>query len=154
MPGKVNPVIAEALIMVCAQVVGLDTANTCGGLGSYFELNLMMPLLAYNALQAAELLTNAINAFTQRCVRGITVNAERCRTLVERSLSLATALAPVIGYEAAVSIAQEAERSDRTVKEVALERQVLPEGELDELLDPARMTRPGLLEFSSEESPS
>ncbi len=142
MPGKVNPVIAEALIMVCAQVVGFDVANTLGGLGGSFELNTMMPLLAHNTLLAAEMLTNATTLFAERCVAGLEVHAARCETLVERNLALATALAPVIGYDRAAEIAKEAGRSDRTVREVARAWGVLPEEELDALLDPQRMTEP------------
>jgi fumarate hydratase class II len=146
MPGKVNPVIAEALIMVCAQVVGLDTANTLGGLGGYFELNLMMPLLAYNLLTATAMLANASRLFADRCVKGIEVNAEACEAAVERGLALATALAPVIGYRRAAEIAKAARRTGRTVREVAAERGVFSPEELDALLDPQRMTEPGLLE--------
>jgi fumarate hydratase class II len=144
MPGKVNPVMAEALIMVAAQVIGHDTAVTLGGLGGYFELNLMMPLIAYNLLRSIEWLANGTHAFTVRCVAGIEANAGRCREMVERSLALATALAPVIGYDSAAEIAKEAHRTGRTVRDVALEWEVLPAEELDLLLDPARMTEPGL----------
>ena len=145
MPGKVNPVMAEALIMVCAQVIGYDAANTLGGLGGYFELNLMMPLLAHNTLSAVELLARAVDAFTLRCVSGIEVNASHCEMLVERNLALATALAPVIGYDRAAEVAKEAERSGRTVRQVACEWKILSEEELDHLLDPMRLTKPGLL---------
>ena len=145
MPGKVNPVMAEALIMVCAQVIGYDAANTLGGLGGYFELNLMMPLLAHNTLSAVELLARAVDAFTLRCVSGIEVNASHCEMLVERNLALATALAPVIGYDRAAEVAKEAERSGRTVRQVASEWKILSEEELDHLLDPMRLTKPGLL---------
>lgn len=145
MPGKVNPVMAEALIMVCAQVIGYDAANTLGGLGGYFELNLMMPLLAHNTLSAVELLARAVDAFTARCVSGIEVNASHCEMLVERNLALATALAPVIGYDRAAEVAKEAERSGRTVRQVAREWKILSEAELDHLLDPMRLTKPGLL---------
>lgn len=147
MPGKVNPVIAEALIMVCAQVVGFDMANTLGGLGGAFELNLMMPLLAHNLLSASEMLANGTRIFAERCVAGIEVDAQRCRESVDRSLALATALAPVIGYDRAAALAKEAQRTGRTIREVALEQEVLPPDELEALLDPARMTEPGLLDL-------
>jgi fumarate hydratase, class II len=146
MPGKVNPVMVEALIMACAQVIGYDAANTLGGLGGYFELNLMMPLLAHNLITGAALLANAVEAFRDRCVRDIAVNAERCEAQVTRGLALATALAPVIGYDRAAEIAKEARRTGRTIKAVACERLDLPDARLDALLDPARMTEPGLLE--------
>jgi fumarate hydratase class II len=145
MPGKVNPVMAEALIMVCAQVIGYDVANTLGGLGGYFELNLMMPLLAHNTLSAVSLLACGTTAFIERCVKGLEVDAARCRASVERNLALATALAPVIGYDRAAQIAKEAHRSGKTVREVALAQGVLSPAELDALLDPLRMTEPGLL---------
>jgi fumarate hydratase class II len=145
MPGKINPVMAEALILVAAQVIGHDAAITQGGLGGYFELNLMMPLLAYDLLYSIEWLANGTRAFTDRCVVGIEANGERCREMVERSLALATALAPVVGYDEAAEIAKQAHRTDRTVREVAEERGVLSPEELDELLDPRRMTDPGLI---------
>ncbi|MBN1580953.1 MAG: class II fumarate hydratase [Anaerolineae bacterium] len=140
MPGKVNPVIAEALIMACAQVIGYDATLTLGGLGGVFELNLMMPLIAHNLLQSIALLSNASQTFTQKCVAGLEADANRCRETVERGLALATALAPRIGYDKAAEIAKEAHRSGRTVREVALEWQVLPAQELNEVLDPAKMT--------------
>jgi len=145
MPGKVNPVIAEALIMVCAQVAGMDVANTLGGLGGVFELNLMMPLLIHNTLSATEMLANATRVFADRCIAGIEVNAERCESLVARNLAVATALAPALGYDLAAEIAKEAERTGCTVHQVALARGVLPESDLVDLLDPCRMTEPGVL---------
>ena len=145
MPGKVNPVIAEALIMVCAQVVGMDAANILGGLGGAFELNLMVPLLAHNTLSATALLANAARNFADRCLAGLEVDAEQCRSLVSRNLALATALAPAIGYDRATEIAKEAQRTGKTVREVALAQQVLPVEQLDALLDPLRMTEPGVM---------
>ncbi len=146
MPGKVNPVMAEALIMVCAQIIGYDVANTLGGLGGYFELNLMMPLLAHNLITGAEMLANAVELFRARCVVGIEVNAARCEADVTRGLALATALAPVVGYERAAEIAKAAQRTGRTILAVAREQLDLPPDRLKALLDPARMTEPGLLE--------
>jgi fumarate hydratase class II len=144
MPGKVNPVMAEALIMVAAQVIGNDAAITQGGLGGYFELNLMMPLLAYNLLRSTEWLGDAVKVFTERCVEGIEVNEARCEELLDRNLSLVTGLAPIIGYDRAAEISKEAYRTGRTIREVALEQEVLPEDALDRALDPHRMTEPGL----------
>ena len=144
MPGKINPVMAEALILVAAQVIGHDAAITLGGLGGYFELNLMMPLLAYDLLRSIRWLGSAVRAFTERCVVGIEVNGERCRDGVERSLALATALAPFLGYDGAAEIAKEAHRTGRTVREIAEDRGVLTAKELDAALDPRRMTEPGL----------
>ena len=143
MPGKVNPVIPEAVIMVCAQVVGFDAAITLGGLGSHFELNLMMPLIAHNALTAIDLLANAARVFTERCVVGLEADVARCEETVERNLALATALAPALGYDKAAEIAKEAQRTGKTVREVALAWGVLPEAMLSTLLDARRMTEPG-----------
>ena len=143
MPGKVNPVMAEALIMAAAQVIGYDAAITLGGLGSYFELNLMMPLIAHNLLTSIELLANASWIFANRCVDGIEADEERIQETVERNLALATALAPTIGYDRAAAIAKEAYESDRTVREVVLAWEILPLEELDAALDPRRMTGGG-----------
>ena len=144
MPGKVNPVMAEALIMVAAQVIGYDAAIIQGGLGSYFELNLMMPLMAHNLLSSIEMMANAVRAFTDRCVVGLIADEARCRETVERSLALATALAPIIGYDVAAEISKEAYRTGRTVREVTVERGVLSPDELDAVLDARKMTEPGL----------
>jgi fumarate hydratase class II len=142
MPGKVNPVIAEATIMACAQVIGNDAAITLGGLGSHFELNLMMPLIAHNLLASIGLLANAARTFTDRCVIGIEADEERCQEIVERSLAMATALAPALGYDKAAEIAKEALKTGRTVREVALARKVLSPEALDAALDPRKMTEP------------
>ena len=144
MPGKVNPVMSEALIMAAAQVIGNDAAITLGGIGGYFELNLMMPLIAHNLLQSIEILASAAGAFVERCVAGIAADEDRCRESVERNLSLATALVPVIGYDRAAEISKEAYRSGSTVREVALEWKVLPTDELERILDPRHMTEPGI----------
>jgi len=144
MPGKVNPVMAEALILVAVQVISHDAAITLGGLGGYFELNLMMPLLAYDLLRSIEWLASGVRAFTDRCVVGIEANEERCRQTVERSLALATALAPIIGYDEAAEIAKEAHQTGRTVHAVTEERGVLSTEELEGVLAPYRMTEPGL----------
>jgi fumarate hydratase class II len=142
MPGKVNPVIPEAVIMACAQVIGYDAAITLGGLGSYFELNLMIPLIAYNTLAAIALLTNAVQALADRCITGLEADANRCRETVERNLTLATVLAPVLGYDKAAEIAKEAQSTGKTVREVAAAWGILPDATLTTLLDPYRMTEP------------
>ena len=143
MPGKVNPVIAESVTMVCAQVIGNDVTVTVGGQAGNFELIVMLPIMAYNLLQSIELLATASNNFAAKCIEGITANKERCQSLIEQSLAMCTALAPEIGYEAAAKLAKEAYRSGKTVREMAKEQKVLPEKRLDELLDPWRMTEPG-----------
>jgi fumarate hydratase class II len=144
MPGKVNPVMAEAPIMVAAQVVGCDAVIALGGMGGNFELNTMVPLMAYNLLAPVEWMTNVICAFTDRCVVGIEADEACCREAAERSLALATALVPVVGYDKAAEVSKEAQRSGRTVREVALEQGVLSPEDLDAILDPYRMTEPGL----------
>jgi fumarate hydratase, class II len=143
MPGKVNPVIAESLIQVVAQVIGNDAAVCQAGQGSHFELNLMLPVAAHNLLQAIELLAAASDNFAERCVKGLRAT-ERGPEMVERGLMLATALAPAIGYDAAAEIAKEAAKGGRSIREVAREKTQLSEQELDRLLDPEKMTEPGL----------
>ncbi len=144
MPGKVNPVIPEAVTMVAAQVMGNHTTITVGGQGSFFELNVMMPIMAYAMLQSIKILTNACRVLTSKCVEGIEANEARCRELLEGNLMLATSLAPAIGYDAAAAIAKEAYARGTTVREVAREKSGLPEEELDRLLDPRPMTEPGI----------
>ncbi len=144
MPGKVNPVIAESLIMVCAQVIGNDAAITLGGLYGNFELNVMMPLIARNLLEQLSLLAAASESFALRLVDGLKVNRARIEAGNEGSLALATSLAPKIGYDRAAEIAKESHRSGRTVREIAREWKVLPEDELERALDLRRQTEPGL----------
>ena len=144
MPGKVNPVIAESVTMVAAQVIGNDVTITVAGQAGNFELLVMLPVMAYNLLQSIELLAQASENLAARCIEGITADEARCRNFIEQSLAMCTALAPEIGYEAAAKIAKEAYRTGKTVREVALIEQVLPEARLNALLDPWRMTEPGL----------
>jgi fumarate hydratase, class II len=144
MPGKVNPVIPEAVLMAAAQVVGNDATITIAGMGGNFELNVMMPVIAYNLLQSIEILAAAARLLADRCVAGIEANRERCAELVERSLAMVTSLVPRIGYDAAAEIAKEAMRTGRTVREICREKRVLPEAELEEALDPWSMTEGGI----------
>jgi fumarate hydratase, class II len=144
MPGKVNPVIPEAVTMVAAQVMGNHTTITAGGIGSWFELNVMMPVMAHALLQSVALLSSASRVLADKCVTGITANEERCRELLEGNLSLATALAPRIGYDAAAAIAKTAFAEGKTARQVATERGVLTEAELDQTLDARAMTEPGI----------
>jgi fumarate hydratase class II len=143
MPGKVNPVIPEALCQVAAQVIGNDATIVLGGLSGNFELNVMMPVMAYNLLHSISLLTKASLVFSKKCVQDLKANEERCREMIEKSLAMVTALSPHIGYDAAARMAREAYESGKTVREVALEKGVLPEKELEKILDPRRMTEPG-----------
>jgi fumarate hydratase, class II len=144
MPGKVNPVMSEMMLMVAAQVVGNDAtiALAGSGLGSSFELNVMMPVMAYNLLQSIELLARAARVFADRCVAGLAANEERCESLVEQSLAMCTSLAPLIGYDQAADIAKESFKTGKTVRQVAMERKILSEAELNKALDPLRMTQP------------
>jgi len=143
MPGKVNPVACESLMMVAAQVVGNDAAITIGGLSGNFELNTFLPLVARELLESIGFLAAAARGFETRCVRGLTADVARCHDIVERNTMLVTALAPRLGHARAAEIALEAARSGRTVREVARDWRVLPDAELDVLLDPRRMTEPG-----------
>ena len=142
MPGKVNPVIAEALIQTCAQVCGNDLTVNLGGQWGYFELNTMMPVMAYNLLQSISLLAAASGNFSDQCVAGL-LATERGPQMVEAGLMLTTALAPAIGYDKAAEIAKEAAKSGRTIAQVAREQTSLSEEELKKLLDPMAMTKPG-----------
>jgi fumarate hydratase, class II len=142
MPGKVNPVIVESLTMAVARVVGNDATIAFAQTGSLLELNVMMPVAAVTFLESTELLAASSRNFAARCIEGLTAT-ERGPALVEQGLMLATALAPEIGYDAAAALAKEALATGRTIRDLATERGVAP-GRLDELLDPARMTEPGL----------
>ena len=142
MPGKVNPVVPESLVQVCAQVIGNDSAITLGGLSGNFELNVMMPLLTYNLLQSIRLMANAVDNFAKACVKGLEADRERCEEMIEQSLALATALTPRIGYDQAARIAKRAYHERKTIREVAEEEGILSKKELDQLLDPRSMLTP------------
>jgi fumarate hydratase class II len=144
MPGKVNPVICESVLQVAARVIGCDATITLCGQAGNFELNVMMPVMAVSLLEAVQLSANVIKIFNDKCIAGIEPNVERCRELVEKSLAMVTSLAPVLGYDAAAKIAKEAFASGKTIRQVAREQKLLPEQQLDSLLDPWRMTSPGL----------
>ncbi|MEO6206445.1 MAG: class II fumarate hydratase [Candidatus Limnocylindrales bacterium] len=142
MPGKVNPVIVESLTMVVARVLGNDTTVAFGQTGSFLELNVMLPVTAVALLESIELLAASAANFSRRAVDGLGAT-ERGPALVEQGLMLATALAPVLGYDAAATLAKDALKSGRTIRELAFERGMTP-ADLDRLLDPASMTEPGL----------
>ncbi|NWG03342.1 MAG: class II fumarate hydratase [Syntrophaceae bacterium] len=142
MPGKVNPVIPESLVQACAQVIGNDSAITLGGLSGNFELNVMMPLIAYNLLQSLRLLANGINNFSKRCIRGLKADRKRCEEMIEKSLALATALTPKIGYEEAARIAKKAYVQNKTIRQVVVEEGILSKSELKDCLDPRSMVTP------------
>ncbi|MDQ7011313.1 MAG: class II fumarate hydratase [Mariprofundaceae bacterium] len=142
MPGKVNPVIAESMAQVCAQVMGNDTAITVGGASGLLDLNVMLPLITRNLLESETLLANACRMFADKCMAGLKPNRERCAEQIEWSMSMVTALAPKIGYERAAEIAKQAVAEGKTVREVCLQQNILPENELDELLDATAMLSP------------
>ena len=134
MPGKVNPVIPEAVLQVAAQVIGNDTAITMGGQGGIFELNVMLPVIAYNLIQSISLLAAASAVFADKCIAGLTANREACAGYIEKSLALVTALVPEIGYDRAAAIAKKAYASGKTIREIAVEEDILPADKIDELL--------------------
>ncbi len=140
MPGKVNPVMAEMLNMVCYQVMGNDAAIAFAVQASQLELNVMKPLIAHNLLFSIEILSNGVDTFSKKCVKGIKADAKRCRELAESTLAIATALNPIIGYAAAAEVSKEAYRTGKTVKEVVIEKGILKKKEADRLLDPMRLT--------------
>jgi fumarate hydratase class II len=140
MPGKVNPVIPEAVAMICAQVIGSDATIAIAAQSGAFQLNTMLPLIAWNLLSSIHLLSGAAEALGSKAIAGLTVSEDRLRELAAKNPILATALAPRIGYDASAAIAQEVVRTGRTVMEVAREKTSLTEPELREILDPAKMT--------------
>jgi fumarate hydratase class II len=140
MPGKINPVICESVTQVCAQVIGNDAAVTLGGLSGHLELNVFIPVIARNLLESIRLLANVSEIFVDRCIDGLEADAERAASLIENSLAMVTVLAPRIGYDAAADIAKECFKSGRTVRELCLEKKVLPAAELEALLDPLSQT--------------
>ena len=144
MPGKVNPVLCEAMMMVCARVMGNHTTLTVCGQHGNLELNVMMPVMAVTLLESIELLAGASNAFVDKCLAGLEANRARCQELLELNPSLATALNSAIGYDLSAKVAKEAAASGRTVREVVLEMKLLDEKTLDALLDVRNMTQPGI----------
>lgn len=139
MPGKVNPTQAEALTMVCVQVMGNDTAVGVAASQGNFELNVYMPVIAYNFLQSVTLLSDSLESFDEKCLKGLTVDKQEMGHLVEQSLMLVTALSPEIGYDKASQIAKKAHDEDLTLKEAAVELNILTEEEYDDSVDPSKM---------------
>lgn len=142
MPGKVNPVMSEMLIMVGAQVMGNDSCISFSGAYGNFELNVMLPVIGHNLLESMEILSTASRVFADRAVKGLEADKERCESLIEQSLAMCTSLAPVIGYDKAAAIAKVAYNTGQTIRQVALEQSGLSEQQIDELLDPASQTQP------------
>jgi aspartate ammonia-lyase len=144
MPGKVNPSIPEMVNQVCFQVFGCDLTILTAAEAGQLELNVMMPVIAWNALHASGILRAAMHALRLRCVDGIVADADRCRELLERSTAVATALSPYIGYAATAEIAKESVRTGRPIREIVIERQLLDAAQLDRILSVEAMTRPGI----------
>ncbi len=144
MPGKVNPVMAEMLNMVCFQAIGCDTTVLLAAQAGQLELNVMMPVVAFNLLHEIEIMKNACAVFADRCVRGIRADADRCQSYAESSISLVTVLNPRIGYAAAAEVAQESIASGQSIRRIVLEKGLLNREELDQLFDLRKMTEPGI----------
>ena len=145
MPGKVNPVMSESMMMVCARVMGNAATVTIGGQHGNFELNVMMPVMTHALLESVDILTTSLDAFRTSCLDGITANRERCRDLLERNPAIATALNRTIGYDLASKVAKKAAREGRSVRDVVTEMGILPDGaDLDSLLNVREMTQPGI----------
>ena len=144
MPGKVNPVIAESVCQVAAQVMGNDLTVLVGGQAGNFELNVMMPVMAHNVLESIRLLSASAENFTDRCISGIQADTVRTGEMIEKSLAMCTALAPELGYDEAAAIAKESFRTGRTVREVAADRGTVSPERLQAILDPHAMTEPGI----------
>ena len=146
MPGKVNPVMAEMVMQVAAQVMGNDAAITWGGANGNFELNVMMPLIAHNLLESIEILASAADVFREKCVDGIEADVERARDLAERNIIVVTALNPYIGYDKGAVAAKEAHATGRNVGDVVIEKGWLTTEQVDNLLDIKRLTEGGVIE--------
>ncbi len=144
MPGKVNPVIPEAVCMVCAQVIGNDATITIAGQSGNFQLNVMLPVVAHNLLQSIEILANAVRLLADTAIRGFEVNTDTINTALERNPILVTALNPVIGYELGAKTAKQAYKEGRSVRDVAKETTGLSDEELERLLDPLELTKGGI----------
>jgi fumarate hydratase class II len=144
MPGKVNPVLAESLTQVCAQVIGNDATVTVAGQSGNFELNVMMPIMAHNILESVEILASSTNTFSRECIEGIEADKIKCESFVEESLAMCTSLAPVLGYDVAASIAKKAFAQNKTVKQVVIEEKILDKKEAAKVLDPKTMIKPSL----------
>jgi fumarate hydratase class II len=145
MPGKVNPVICESVMQVVCRVVGNDAVVTTaglGGIGSLFELNVAMPVMIDAFLESVKLLANVTNVLVDKLLVGLEVNEDRCRELIEQSLMMVTSLAPKIGYEQSAKLAKEAFQSGKTIRQLCRDRAILPDAELDDALDPWKMTEP------------
>jgi aspartate ammonia-lyase len=145
MPGKINPSIPEMVNQVCFQVMGCDMTVALACEAGPLELNVMMPVIAWNALHASTILRESITVFRTRCVDGITANEERARELLDRSTAMATALSPYIGYAATAELAKESVKTGRSIRDLVLARGLLDHARLDRILSPDAMTRGGIV---------
>jgi aspartate ammonia-lyase len=145
MPGKVNPSIPEMVNQVCFQVLGCDATVCAAAEGGQLELNVMMPVMAWNAIHASTILRHAMDALRERCVDGITADEARCRELMDRSTAVATALSPYIGYAKTADVAKESVKTGRPIRDIVLERKLLDAKQLDEILSAEAMTQPGVV---------
>jgi fumarate hydratase class II len=143
MPGKVNPVMAEAVTQVCAQVIGNDAAISFAGSQGNFELNVYLPVIARNLLESIRLLASASRLFADRCVAGIEADEERCRAYAEATPQAATALNPLLGYERVAELVKESAKTGKSIRTLAVEHGLVPESEIDAVLDLLRLTRGG-----------
>ncbi len=134
----------DSAVLAAAQVIGTDLPVSSGGQAGVLELNVMMPLMAINILESIRVFAASAVNLADRCIAGIEANEERCRELIEKSLAMCTALAPEIGYDAAAAIAKESCKTGKTVREIAMAKKILPAKRLKEILDPLRMTKPGI----------
>jgi fumarate hydratase class II/aspartate ammonia-lyase len=150
MPGKVNPVMAEMLNMVCFSIIGNDLTITMASQAGQLELNVMMPVMQYKLLDSISILTSALKVFTDKCINGITANENRCNQYATNSMSIVTALNPYIGYSKAADIAKESLLTGKSIKEVVLGKKLLSEKKLDEILSPKLMTKPGFIKTDND----
>ena len=142
MPGKVNPVICESMLQVCSQVIANDLSITLGGLGSVFELNLMLPLIAHNLLFSVNILSNSIKIFKIKLIDDLKADKQKCENYIEGSLAMCTSLVPLIGYDKAASIAYDAFKTGKTIREIVLEKDIIDKETVDKVLDPYSMIDP------------
>jgi aspartate ammonia-lyase len=154
MPGKVNPSVPEMVNQVCFQVYGCDAAILAASDAGQLELNVMMPVIAWNAIHATRIMTNAMRVLQDRCIAGTHADEERCRELLDRSTALATALSPYIGYAATADIAKTSIKTGRSIRDLVRERKLLPESQLDEILSAEAMTSPGVPGQEHDEHPT
>jgi len=150
MPGKVNPVMAEMLNMVCFSIIGNDLTITMASQAGQLELNVMMPVMQYKLLDSISILTSALKVFTDKCINGITANENRCNQYATNSMSIVTALNPYIGYSKAADIVKESLLTGKSIKEVVLGKKLLSEKKLNEILSPKLMTKPGLIKTDND----